>query len=285
MSKPMTKKKKAISIQKSVKPILGFTFGALLLSTVFTPSVFAEEVASSLGYATSGLLSVSVPKELTSLETTTYLMANESPSNTLTSDTISSDNGGTASNPNETVTTETTSEAIPFDTEVIQNPDLPVGEIKVVQEGVAGEVTVTKTTTTITQNGVSQSTTTESRVPVKKPINKIIEVGTKEISPSPSPSSSDVITVSPSPSSTSSESSQQGSLTPTPKSRQNSQEKKGSQTKKSKDDAKEKEGDKKELPPTGSQESGIFSQLSALISTALGLFLLKSNKNYKTNTI
>lgn len=285
MSKPMTKKKKAISIQKSVKPILGFTFGALLLSTVFTPSVFAEEVASSLGYATSGLLSVSVPKELTSLETTTYLMANESPSNTLTSDTISSDNGGTASNPNEAVTTETTSEAIPFDTEVIQNPDLPVGEIKVVQEGVAGEVTVTKTTTTITQNGVSQSTTTESRVPVKKPINKIIEVGTKEISPSPSPSSSDVITVSPSPSSTSSESSQQGSLTPTPKSRQNSQEKKGSQTKKSKDDAKEKEGDKKELPPTGSQESGIFSQLSALISTALGLFLLKSNKNYKTNTI
>lgn len=283
MSKPMTKKKKAISIQKSVKPILGFTFGALLLSTVFTPSVFAEEVASSLGYATSGLLSVSVPKELTSLETTTYLMANESPSNTLTSDTISSDNGGTASNPNETVTTETTSEAIPFDTEVIQNPDLPVGEIKVVQEGVAGEVTVTKTTTTITQNGVSQSTTTESRVPVKKPINKIIEVGTKEISPSPS--SSDVITVSPSPSSTSSESSQQGSLTSAPKSRQNSQEKKGSQTKKSKDDAKEKEGDKKELPPTGSQESGIFSQLSALISTALGLFLLKSNKNYKTNTI
>lgn len=283
MSKPMTKKKKAISIQKSVKPILGFTFGALLLSTVFTPSVFAEEVASSLGYATSGLLSVSVPKELTSLETTTYLMANESPSNTLTSDTISSDNGGTASNPNETVTTETTSEAIPFDTEVIQNPDLPVGEIKVVQEGVAGEVTVTKTTTTITQNGVSQSTTTESRVPVKKPINKIIEVGTKEISPSPS--SSDVITVSPSPSSTSSESSQQGSLTSAPKSRQNSQEKKGSQTKKSKDDAKEKEGDKKELPPTGSQESGIFSQLSALISTALGLFLLKSNKNYKRNTI
>ncbi|SUO89699.1 G5 domain-containing protein [Streptococcus uberis] len=281
MSKPMTKKKKAISIQKSVKPILGFTFGALLLSTVFTPSVFAEEVASSLGYATSGLLSVSVPKELTSLETTTYLMANESPSNTLTSDTISSDNGGTASNPNETVTTETTSEAIPFDTEVIQNPDLPVGEIKVVQEGVAGEVTVTKTTTTITQNGVSQSTTTESRVPVKKPINKIIEVGIKEISPS----SSDVITVSPSPSSTSSESSHQGSLTPTPKSRQNSQEKKGSQTKKSKDDAKEKEGDKKELPQTGSQESGIFSQLSALISTALGLFLLKSNKNYKRNTI
>lgn len=283
MSKPMTKKKKAISIQKSVKPILGFTFGALLLSTVFTPSVFAEEVASSLGYATSGLLSVSVPKELTSLETTTYLMANESPSNTLTSDTISSDNGGTASNPNETVTTETTSEAIPFDTEVIQNPDLPVGEIKVVQEGVAGEVTVTKTTTTITQNGVSQSTTTESRVPVKKPINKIIEVGTKEISPSPS--SSAVVTVSPSPSSTSSESSQQGSLTSAPKSRQNSQEKKGSQTKKSKDDAKEKEGDKKELPPTGSQESGIFSQLSALISTALGLFLLKSNKNYKRNTI
>lgn len=277
MSKPMTKKKKAISIQKSVKPILGFTFGALLLSTVFTPSVFAEEVASSLGYATSGLLSVSVPKELTSLETTTYLMANESPSNTLTSDTISSDNGGTASNPNETVTTETTSEAIPFDTEVIQNPDLPVGEIKVVQEGVAGEVTVTKTTTTITQNGVSQSTTTESRVPVKKPINKIIEVGTKEISPSPS--SSAVVTVSPSPSSTSSESSQQGSLTSASKSRQNSQEKKGSQTKKSKDDAKEKEGDKKELPPTGSQESGIFSQLSALISTALGLFLLKSNKN------
>ncbi|MTC91092.1 LPXTG cell wall anchor domain-containing protein [Streptococcus uberis] len=277
MSKPMIKKKKAISIQKSEKPILGFTFGALLLSTVFTPSVFAEEVASSLGYATSGLLSVSVPKGLTSLETTTYLMANESPSNTLTSDTISSDNGGTASNPNETVTTETTSEAIPFDTEVIQNPDLPVGEIKVVQEGVAGEVTVTKTTTTITQNGVSQSTTTESRVPVKKPINKIIEVGTKEISPSPS--SSDVITVSPSPSSTSSESSQQGSLTPTPKSRQNSQEKKGSQTKKSKDDAKEKEGDKKELPPTGSQESGIFSLFSALISTALGLFLLKSNKN------
>lgn len=277
MSKPLTKKKKAISIQKSVKPILGFTFGALLLSTVFTPSVFAEEVASSLGYATSGLLSVSVPKELTSLETTTYLMANESPGNTLTSDTISSDNGGTASNPNETVTTETTSEAIPFDTEVIQNPDLPVGEIKVVQEGVAGEVTVTKTTTTITQNGVSQSTTTESRVPVKKPINKIIEVGTKEISPSPS--SSDVITVSPSPSSTSSESSQQGSLTPTPKSRQNSQEKKGSQTKKSKDDAKEKERDKKELPPTGSQESGIFSLFSALISTALGLFLLKSNKN------
>lgn len=283
MSKPMTKKKKAISIQKSVKPILGFTFGALLLSTVFTPSVFAEEVASSLGYATSGLLSVSVPKELTSLETTTYLMANESPSNTLTSDTISSDNGGTASNPNETVTTETTSEAIPFDTEVIQNPDLPVGEIKVVQEGVAGEVTVTKTTTTITQNGVSQSTTTESRVPVKKPINKIIEVGTKEISPSPS--SSDVITVSPSPSSTSSESSQQGSLTSAPKSRQNSQEKKGNQTKKSKDDAKEKEGDKKELPPTGSQESGNFSQLCALISTALGLFLLKSNKNYKRNTI
>lgn len=280
MSKPMTKKKKAISIQKFVKPILGFTFGALLLSTVFTPFVFAEEVASSLGYATSGLLSVSVPKGLTSLETTTYLMANESPSNTLTSDTISSDNGGTASNPNETVTTETTSEAIPFDTEVIQNPDLPVGEIKVVQEGVAGEVTVTKTTTTITQNGVSQSTTTESRVPVKKPINKIIEVGTKEISPS----SSDVITVSPSPSSTSSESSHQGSLTPTPKSRQNSQEKKGSQTKKSKDDAKEKEGDKKELPQTGSQESGIFSQLSALISTALGLFLL-SNKNYKRNTI
>lgn len=277
MSKPMTKKKKAISIQKSVKPILGFTFGALLLSTVFTPSVFAEEVASSLGYATSGLLSVSVPKELTSLETTTYLMANESPSNTLTSDTISSDNGGTASNPNETVTTETTSEAIPFDTEVIQNPDLPVGEIKVVQEGVAGEVTVTKTTTTITQNGVSQSTTTESRVPVKKPINKIIEVGTKEISPSPS--SSDVITVSPSPSSTSSESSQQGSLTSDPKSRQNSQEKKGSQTKKSKDDTKEKEGNKKELPPTGSQESGIFSQFSALISTTLGLFLLKSNKN------
>lgn len=283
MSKPMTKKKKAISIQKSVKPILGFTFGALLLSTVFTPSVFAEEVVSSLGHATSGLLSVSVPKELTSLETTTYLMASESPSNTLTSDTISSDNGGTASNPNEIVTTETTSEAIPFDTEVIQNPDLPIGEIKVVQEGVAGEVTVTKTTTTITQNGVSQSTTTESRVPVKKPINKIIEVGTKEISPSPS--SSDVITVSPSPSSTSSESSQQGSLTSASKSRQNSQEKKGSQTKKSKDDAKEKEGDKKELPPTGSQESGIFSQLSALISTALGLFLLKSNKNYKTNTI
>ncbi|WP_203263735.1 G5 domain-containing protein [Streptococcus uberis] len=283
MSKPMTKKKKAISIQKSVKPILGFTFGALLLSTVFTPSVFAEEVVSSLGHATSGLLSVSVPKELTSLETTTYLMASESPSNTLTSDTISSDNGGTASNPNEIVTTETTSEAIPFDTEVIQNPDLPIGEIKVVQEGVAGEVTVTKTTTTITQNGVSQSTTTESRVPVKKPINKIIEVGTKEISTSPS--SSDVITVSPSPSSTSSESSQQGSLTSASKSRQNSQEKKGSQTKKSKDDAKEKEGDKKELPPTGSQESGIFSQLSALISTALGLFLLKSNKNYKTNTI
>lgn len=283
MSKPMTKKKKAISIQKSVKPILGFTFGALLLSTVFTPSVFAEEVVSSLGHATSGLLSVSVLKELTSLETTTYLMASESPSNTLTSDTISSDNGGTASNPNEIVTTETTSEAIPFDTEVIQNPDLPIGEIKVVQEGVAGEVTVTKTTTTITQNGVSQSTTTESRVPVKKPINKIIEVGTKEISTSPS--SSDVITVSPSPSSTSSESSQQGSLTSASKSRQNSQEKKGSQTKKSKDDAKEKEGDKKELPPTGSQESGIFSQLSALISTALGLFLLKSNKNYKTNTI
>lgn len=283
MSKPMTKKKKAISIQKSVKPILGFTFGALLLSTVFTPSVFAEEVVSSLGHATSGLLSVSVPKELTSLETTTYLMASESPSNTLTSDTISSDNGGTASNPNEIVTTETTSEAIPFDTEVIQNPDLPIGEIKVVQEGVAGEVTVTKTTTTITQNGVSQSTTTESRVPVKKTINKIIEVGTKEISTSPS--SSDVITVSPSPSSTSSESSQQGSLTSASKSRQNSQEKKGSQTKKSKDDAKEKEGDKKELPPTGSQESGIFSQLSALISTALGLFLLKSNKNYKTNTI
>lgn len=277
MSKPMTKKKKAISIQKSVKPILGFTFGALLLSTVFTPSVFAEEVVSSLGHATSGLLSVSVPKELTSLETTTYLMASESPSNTLTSDTISSDNGGTASNPNEIVTTETTSEAIPFDTEVIQNPDLPIGEIKVVQEGVAGEVTVTKTTTTITQNGVSQSTTTESRVPVKKPINKIIEVGTKEISTSPS--SSDVITVSPSPSSTSSESNQQGSLTPAPKSRQNSQEKKGSQTKKSKDDAKEKEGDKKELPLTGSQESGIFSLFSALISTALGLFLLKSNKN------
>lgn len=277
MSKPMTKKKKAISIQKSVKPILGFTFGALLLSTVFTPSVFAEEVVSSLGHATSGLLSVSVPKELTSLETTTYLMASESPSNTLTSDTISSDNGGTASNPNEIVTTETTSEAIPFDTEVIQNPDLPIGEIKVVQEGVAGEVTVTKTTTTITLNGVSQSTTTESRVPVKKPINKIIEVGTKEISPSPS--SSAVVTVSPSPSSTSSESSQQGSLTSASKSRQNSQEKKGSQTKKSKDDAKEKEGDKKELPPTGSQESGIFSQLSALISTALGLFLLKSNKN------
>lgn len=283
MSKPMTKRKKAISIQKSVKPILCFTFGALLLSTVFTPSVFAEEVASPIGQATSGLLSVSVPKELTSLETTTYLMANESPSNTLTSNTISSDNGGTASNPNETVTTETTSEAIPFDTEVIQNPDLPVGEIKVVQEGVAGEVTVTKTTTTITQNGVSQSTTTESRVPVKKPINKIIEVGTKEISPSPS--SSDVITVSPSPSSTSSESSQQGSLTSDPKSRQNSQEKKGSQTKKSKDDTKEKEGNKKELPPTGSQESGIFSQLSALISAALGLFLLKSNKNYKRNTI
>lgn len=279
MSKPMTKKKKAIFIQKSVKPILGFTFGALLLSTVFTPSVFAEEVASSLGHATSGLLSVSVPKELTSLETTTYLMASESPSNTLTSDTISSDNGGTVSNPNEIVTTETTSEAIPFDTEVIQNPDLPIGEIKVVQEGVAGEVTVTKTTTTITQNGVSQSTTTESRVPVKKPINKIIEVGAKEISTSPSPSSSDVITVSPSPSSTSSESNQQGSLTPAPKSRQNSQEKKGSQTKKSKDDAKEKEGDKKELPPTGSQESGIFSLFSALISTALGLFLLKSNKN------
>lgn len=277
MSKPMTKKKKAISIQKSVKPILGFTFGALLLSTVFTPSVFAEEVVSSLGHATSGLLSVSVPKELTSLETTTYLMASESPSNTLTSDTISSDNGGTASNPNEIVTTETTSEAIPFDTEVIQNPDLPIGEIKVVQEGVAGEVTVTKTTTTITLNGVSQSTTTESRVPVKKPINKIIEVGTKEISTSPS--SSDVITVSPSPSSTSSESNQQGSLTPASKSRQNSQEKKGSQTKKSKDDAKEKEGDKKELPPTGSQESGIFSLFSALISTALGLFLLKSNKN------
>ena len=68
-------------------------------------------------------------------------------------------------------------EAIPFKEEVRENPELPEGERKVVQEGVVGKKTTTTTYTLDEKTGEVKESTTEK---VDEPKVQIVEVGTKK---------------------------------------------------------------------------------------------------------
>ena len=76
----------------------------------------------------------------------------------------------------ETSVTETKS--VDFKTETRENADLPKGETKVVQEGKAGVETITYKVTTV--NGKETKREETKREVTTKPVNKIVEVGTKE---------------------------------------------------------------------------------------------------------
>lgn len=245
---------------RKVKAMMLLGFGGVLLGSISVRTVLAEEVNASVEVTNS--LSLINPKAVQSTETSTYLLTGGTLLNTLNSTILASENE-TNAEPTETVSTETTTEVIPFETEVIQNPSFPAGEIKVIQEGVAGEVSVTKTTTVTTKNGNSQTSTTESRVPVKKPLNKIIEVGTKVINTTPS--TSDSIVVSP----------KASSSTVVIKSKDTS----GSKIESSeKEVPKDKSEEKKELPSTGSQVESPLTSLLAFSSIVTAIFLLRLRK-------
>ena len=68
-------------------------------------------------------------------------------------------------------------EEIPFKEEVRENPELPEGERKVVQEGVVGKKTTTTTYTLDEKTGEVKESTTEK---VDEPKVQIVEVGTKK---------------------------------------------------------------------------------------------------------
>ena len=77
--------------------------------------------------------------------------------------------------PDPVITTVT--ETIPFETEYVDDPNLPVGEEAVDQEGVNGEKTIT--TTTLTIDGEDVYSNTEEKI-TKEPVSAIVRRGTKE---------------------------------------------------------------------------------------------------------
>ncbi|MGT2957655.1 hypothetical protein A9Q68_02790 [Streptococcus bovimastitidis] len=78
-----------------------------------------------------------------------------------------------------TITVETTKDKIAYPTEVRKNPDLPAGEVRIIQKGVFGESSVTTKTTVVTKNGQSTTTKTEDISAIIDAVAEVIEVGTK----------------------------------------------------------------------------------------------------------
>ena len=85
---------------------------------------------------------------------------------------------GTKPKPVVTTETATETESIPFETEKVENPDLEKGTERVKREGVNGVKTITYEITKT--NGVETARVKKSEVVTTEPVNKIIEVGTKE---------------------------------------------------------------------------------------------------------
>lgn len=78
-----------------------------------------------------------------------------------------------------TITVETTKDKIAYPTEVRKNPNLPAGEVRIIQKGVFGESSVTTKTTVVTKNGQSTTTKTEDITAIIDAVAEVIEVGTK----------------------------------------------------------------------------------------------------------
>lgn len=74
---------------------------------------------------------------------------------------------------------ETKEEAIAFETEQLDNPDLPKGSINVVQEGQTGVKTITYLVTF--ENNIEISREIIGEKTTKAAINKIVEIGTKDL--------------------------------------------------------------------------------------------------------
>ncbi|MGO4943065.1 G5 domain-containing protein [Ruoffia tabacinasalis] len=74
---------------------------------------------------------------------------------------------------------ETKTEVVPFEIERVDNPDMLVGEEKIVQEGVDGERTITENVYFVHGEEVDRQET--SNEITLQPIKQIIEVGVKEV--------------------------------------------------------------------------------------------------------
>ncbi|WP_052207326.1 resuscitation-promoting factor [Sinomonas humi] len=83
---------------------------------------------------------------------------------------------------------DTVTESIPFSTERTDSPDLPLGQTKVVQQGVPG--TLVKNYQVLAVDGHEASRTLLSQNVTVQPVSQKILVGTKKPDPQPSPSSS-----------------------------------------------------------------------------------------------
>ena len=70
---------------------------------------------------------------------------------------------------------------VPFETERRENPELPAGEERVIQEGVQGEIT--RITKTPTLNGIPSGEPVSQENQTKDPVNRIVEVGTGVLVP------------------------------------------------------------------------------------------------------
>ncbi|MDQ4503710.1 transglycosylase family protein [Sinomonas sp. ASV322] len=76
---------------------------------------------------------------------------------------------------------DTVTESLPFSTEKTDAPDLPVGQTKVVQQGVAG--TIVKTYQVVTVDGHEAGRTLTSQNVTVQPVSQKILVGTKQPDP------------------------------------------------------------------------------------------------------
>ena len=156
---------------------------------------------------------------------------------------------------------KSTTEAVPFQT--IEQPDasLPKGQTKVVQEGINGERT---TLTEITTVDGKQTSKVLGNTITKQPVNKVINVGTKEeATPTPQP-------VKPE------EPKQTQPETPKPATPAGNGDNNGTPT---------NDGDQtqlRELPNTGTgQELSIFGAAASVILAGLGLVVPGKKKEEK----
>lgn len=83
-------------------------------------------------------------------------------------------------------------EPIPYESKVVENPELEEGNTRIIQEGVEGRKTTATKTSTLNGELVGEPIITEE---VIEPIEEIIEVGTKEKKPEPIKSETVVVEV------------------------------------------------------------------------------------------
>ncbi|MBD5786562.1 DUF348 domain-containing protein [Cellulosimicrobium terreum] len=88
-------------------------------------------------------------------------------------------------------TSDTATEALPFTTEEVEDPNLPEGHRVVVQSGRVGEATTTYSVETL--GGAEVSRTVLARVVTTEPRDEIIRIGTMDVSVSVDPGSSRAI--------------------------------------------------------------------------------------------